>query len=572
MADAPVSEPDIVTTNGSGMAGIIANIKSTFKNEALKGFYDAFYTIFLTKANSLPLNCQWVVWMDAIPWKTIESFGTSFVDGWNIFASTETAHNIINDSKKGMILAQSVQAVGEGINVQREGTPNTGMVQGYIGTGRKPFPLLKVAFFENNVSFVDYVIRPWIVAVSHKSLKNPYLKTNLNCWWLSRTGPRNNLAIRKRIVYHNCCPVSIAEEEFNYTGDDIAKRRSVEFAYTHYTVENADKSILAMIADSTNGFWAGLGKKLIQDLQRQFGANNPSQYINNLIDKAQQFGKDMITSTVSRAVSNVAGNVSEVVNDAVNGATGAVMSAQNRGLDNLNDMVTDGIDSLLGRNGASRGTTASRTGSMGNRSSFNTALETSRNGLIDINRKSADGQPLYTEKKVNDTDTPYYLQKIESLKKDAPTPPPEMKVVPVNDTPTHTKLPSDTDINSNDAVTMLTPLKYKIKKTNPNDARNNELIIGGKPINQNDTVDRKSIKFDNKLINQNDVRNRPSLQTGIMEIIPNKDDDKVGKNINYTNVTTNGADDKIGKNITYKHVVTPENDSNTGKNIRFKIV
>ena len=469
----PESSPfkaDIITTNAD--QGILDNIKSTFKNEALKGFYDHFYTIFLTKANSLPLNCQWVVWMDNIPWKSFETENpyTDIING-SIARSTEVAHNIITVSKKGMILAQSVQAVGETLGVDRTGTTNTGLLQGYVGTGRKGLPLLQVSFLENNVSFVDYVIRPWIVAVSYRSLKTYALKTNLTCWWMTRTGPRRNLGIRKKITYHNCCPVSLKDEEFNYTGDDLCKRRSVEFAYTHYTIDNADDDVINMMEAGADGFFKGLGKQLLQDLQRHFGANNPTQFVNNLIDKAQQFGKDMITSTVSRAVSNVAGNVAGVVNDAIQGATGTVMSLQNRGLDNLNDMVTDGIDGLLGRGGGSSdgGAGSSRSMSTGRGSRIDTTLETSRTKLIDINRKTADGQPIYVEKKTKTEDSPYRLKKIEEIEMGSPTPPPEMKNISTNDTPSHNTIPSDVLINPDDNVTMMTPLKYKIKKVNPDD-------------------------------------------------------------------------------------------------------
>jgi hypothetical protein len=432
--------------------------------------YNAFYSSFLTTANSLPINSLWVVKISDIP--TYNST-VKTKEVWDIEKTSSKAETV-NSNTKGLIIATGVKVVGDSIDVVRDGIKNTGHIQGLIGNGRTAFPLLNVAFVENNVSFVDYVLRPWQVAVAYNSLKDQTLKTTLDVWFLAKTGPNNPLVERKHVKYYGCCPVSIDEQEYNYSGSDMYKIRTVQFAYSYYELTDANDDLLDLIGA---GGLSGLFSTLKNELQRQFG-----QYsIDNLVSKATTLGQSLLTGTAKGIVTNVAGSISGKINDAIGGITSGILNAGNGIVSNITDKTNAAINGSKNKSGGV------------STNSVNKAVGAS----VDIaKRDSAVGKSTakYQERYINTDDHTTNVQTIEQQIQNKPA---EVSV--------------NTSVNQNDYVSGLsnlsvtekplgdpnadvvlsnTKLKYKLVKTNQNDyvKTNTDISYIVRSTNQNDVV------------------------------------------------------------------------------------
>lgn len=128
----------------------------------------------------------------------------------------------------------------DSINIQRSLIANSGLVGGLFGSSRDAFPNATISFLETNNSFIDFVLRPWMTMVGHKSLKDFNLRMDITMTEYQKTGLPGKggitLVPRKRVKLIDAAPVRVSSEELNYTGDKIMIK-NVEFAYTKYKIE-----------------------------------------------------------------------------------------------------------------------------------------------------------------------------------------------------------------------------------------------------------------------------------------------------------------------------------------------
>jgi len=149
--------------------------------------------------------------------------------------------------------ANGVKVPGEGSSADRVGlNTNTtlagGLISGPILKGRKNLANFEISFLETNTSFIDYVIRPWIVAVSQFGLFSRKSSANLNTQvgikstqdfktditiaFLDKT---NSDVIRKLITFHNAAPIDVASYDATY-GKVGMRTAAVTWTYSTYEV------------------------------------------------------------------------------------------------------------------------------------------------------------------------------------------------------------------------------------------------------------------------------------------------------------------------------------------------
>ena len=280
----------------------------------LTNFYDNFLTTFLQTGNGLAINSMWLLFFNNIPDVTninnvIQTYGANSEN----LSTTMTAAATISNNKKGLIIAQGVKINGENLNVDRKGFKNTGYIQGMIGNGREGFPTLDISILENNISFVDYFLRPWVVAVGHKSLKDQTLKSDITVWFLGKGGTTdNNPLLRKAITYKNCRPISINQQEYNYSGSDMVKERPVSFVYTHYEMSHPHENLLALIGKQSTGYNANILQRIITNL-----SGNVADALQTQINKVRKFvltseevGVALFNRIEQNAINNISTNLS----------------------------------------------------------------------------------------------------------------------------------------------------------------------------------------------------------------------------------------------------------------------
>lgn len=206
-------------------------------------------------------------WSNAIP---IQNQFIAMFDSFPLGVSTNMLHNlepIIQstgfdiDLPKGILTNLKNQAIVgciflNGANLPAEQLSHTkapinnnmGYIEGTVLGNRQSFSekQLVLRFRETNTSFIDFVIRPWIIMASHfgyvargntleDRLKNP--KTNITLVQYGLSEPGKSMIPRKTWRFYNCVPIFMDNLDLNY-GNDELKYYNVSWAFDQYEIEN----------------------------------------------------------------------------------------------------------------------------------------------------------------------------------------------------------------------------------------------------------------------------------------------------------------------------------------------
>lgn len=226
-----------------------------------------FFESFLSKpASTLPKGAQWVVDFEGLQDVKAAILKTAQLEpkAWDI----ERGLNVLIDNtdyrKKGLLFAQAVNLPGESTIVNPEGIQKNHYIQTATGDGRSPYASnsLNVSFLETNISFVDNVIRPWVITTARlgmvaRSGSDQY-RQEITMYKLGVYAPQEPPFVLCKYTFYGACPIEVSAEEYNYSPTTGAINRDVTFVYHHYKVEVPDspaitKNNLAPLATkSTN--------------------------------------------------------------------------------------------------------------------------------------------------------------------------------------------------------------------------------------------------------------------------------------------------------------------------------
>ena len=187
---------------------------------------------------------------------------------WNVhrdvsyFATDAYSNNI----HQGCMLIQGINIPGEQVSVGYVGVENRGGIVPILhGNERLEPQELTMQAYEGNTSFVDTVIRPWIILTGHYGQVARSDLTNLKCNIIitqfaktigrevtedviappDRTAkpptipPRENTIVeRKQFKFYNASPIRMDASDLTYAPDQGLLTRNITWAYTHYTLRN----------------------------------------------------------------------------------------------------------------------------------------------------------------------------------------------------------------------------------------------------------------------------------------------------------------------------------------------
>lgn len=245
---------------------------------------DYFLSILNTWIGSIPTNNQFVV--------IFESFPTAVVSNWGIGSLVSGATNTINrlgsalgvadvnltqfqklepidnDTEAwanesansiltsypfqrivGCVFAQEFNIPGldmayaENIGVANNGGLLPGVVinhrQGYANTN------LTLGFLETNTSFVDLVIRPWTVMVSHygltarpPELQHENIKTNVIVIEYTRSKSDTSQIPRKVWTFIDCAPLDVGSRQNTMKQSNDVKTYQTRWVFRKYNVKH----------------------------------------------------------------------------------------------------------------------------------------------------------------------------------------------------------------------------------------------------------------------------------------------------------------------------------------------
>lgn len=250
---------------------------------------------------AIPRNTHWVVIIDRIPpaltsglIKKLENVNSTD-NSWDTTAAVKAITSFPFMKVNGCLFAQNCSLPGESYTIEAIGTGNMGgFIQGTINSQRKTFAdaPLTIGFRETNTSFIDMVIRPWVVLGSHfgriarpddksaipgKSFLGMFtfggskeqfamenMKTNITIIQYSTSYQKISQIPRKVWTFYNCMPYQIREQELKYDKEDLVTNETA-WSYDYYEVRD---NMYLPLPDLINKMKRGLKMPKISPFQK----------------------------------------------------------------------------------------------------------------------------------------------------------------------------------------------------------------------------------------------------------------------------------------------------------------
>jgi len=238
----------------------------------LVSFRDNFLDNLGQWSNSIPLNTQFIAIFDYFP----QGLTTNIIQnlepivnytGFDITLPKTVTTNLKNQGIVGCIFLNGFNIPSEELESgHAEIENNRGFIQGTILKDRRSFAEapLTMNFRETNTSFIDFVIRPWVIMASHfgyvarnlrdpiERLKNP--KTNVTIIQYTRSEQGLSQIPRKTWRFYNCVPLSVQDREYSYNDDEGVKFYNTQWVYDRYEVQSNLQLSVEGILKSLNPF------------------------------------------------------------------------------------------------------------------------------------------------------------------------------------------------------------------------------------------------------------------------------------------------------------------------------
>lgn len=146
----------------------------------------------------------------------------------------------------GCIFASEVQIPEESMTVEFASVENRrGFIPGVLGGERGDYSQkpLTIYFYDNNTTFNDFIMRPWVMLTSHYGLinrsKDKNVKTNISIIQYAKTYQGVSMIPRKTFRFYNCAPIMVSQQTYDYEEKSNVQSWSVNFTYSNYTVKDS---------------------------------------------------------------------------------------------------------------------------------------------------------------------------------------------------------------------------------------------------------------------------------------------------------------------------------------------
>ena len=223
----------------------------------LISFRDQFLNSLGQWTGSIPLNTQFIVLIDNFPLGLTTNVLQNLEPivqrtGFDITLPKNITTNLKNQGIVGCIFANSFNVGSDSVDYgNAEIQNNRGFIPGTVLKDRSAFSenALTIGMRETNTSFVDFVLRPWVIMASHygyvardmsdfrERLKNP--KTNITVVHYTRSAKGISQIPRKTWRFYNCVPVDIADRDYvQDAGQDEVKTFATKWVYDRYEVSS----------------------------------------------------------------------------------------------------------------------------------------------------------------------------------------------------------------------------------------------------------------------------------------------------------------------------------------------
>lgn len=272
----PLSQPQATSLFGFNIPGV-----------PLISTRDFFLLQMQSWLTTIPLQSQWIALIESYP----VGLNTGIIQGLERIDGAKKAYDISIAKTLlttyplqkiiGCLFAQGAVVPGETVSIQDVAIENNrGFVPGVVSRNRAGYAAnpLSLTFTETNTSFLDLVLRPWIMLVSHYGLvarkgdangkKDPKnIKTTLRLFYYTRSYQNVSQIPRKVFTFHNCFPYQITQQTLTYDEPGVVPSNVVNWGYSNYTIENSMYLPLADIINNVSGIVNGNYTPFVSPLQ-----------------------------------------------------------------------------------------------------------------------------------------------------------------------------------------------------------------------------------------------------------------------------------------------------------------
>ena len=142
----------------------------------------------------------------------------------------------------GCVFARQVTLPSENVDAGNVGLSYGGYQAPATSSGREKYQSFNVTFLETNSSFLDNIIRPWIVSVGYNGLiarpksSSKYVKSNVaDVVMYAKAGAYNPMVVRKIVRFYNVAPISLQGETYSHQEEGL-RYSDVKFVYDRYAI------------------------------------------------------------------------------------------------------------------------------------------------------------------------------------------------------------------------------------------------------------------------------------------------------------------------------------------------
>lgn len=279
-------------------------------SQNIQDAYGYFLANLLQTSNSVPLKPLWMCFLDDVPdivaeAQALDLNGEAGAHDLSL-GYTGSTSSIDFRGGKAALLAQEVNTPADVYRATRvDGAENMGgFLNGVVGSQREHLPPADIAYLETNYSFTDFVLRPWAIVASYKSLK-ACPKTNITMIQFAKAGTDTQFKPRKIITLHNCCPIDIDSETLVYSSNE-ATIRKVRWHYDSYTIKSGqfigERDLLASLDRVFNVD--------LSDLTTQTGRQRT---LNTILGSAIGAGKGIAANFITNLAGDLGGEAEQAL-------------------------------------------------------------------------------------------------------------------------------------------------------------------------------------------------------------------------------------------------------------------
>lgn len=257
---------------------------------------------------AIAVENQWFVWIDLPSVGALKNNISNLVNsydvgsgnlGWNI--PNSTINKLISkenqdgeESLIGCVFATSVRIPSERVDIKNIGLSYGGYQAPATANTRDSYKELTISFMETNSSFIDFIIRPWIVSVGYfgliardKDSEKKVAADYLDVVYIGRTGPYSPSIKRKIIRFFGVVPKNVDGASNQYASLGASLNISVTFAYDYYTVIDPSGGSSGNSNPAANNTANNTANVNVQPINQP----NPVQYQNPNITNPLQYNQ-----------------------------------------------------------------------------------------------------------------------------------------------------------------------------------------------------------------------------------------------------------------------------------------